>query len=916
MKDKRFTFHFILIHMLLIICFLFYGEFLNAQDVNHGQKIDAEYTKLIREATTKPEFLSPLIDTLPQAEGIPTPKDVLGYIAGAPGKLSYYDDIVNYMNTLAEASPCVQVIPIGETSEGREMIVVVVTSAKNMEKLSQNKQLIASLADPRVIKTEAEADALISRIIPCYLLTCNLHSSESGSAEASMEMAFRLAVDDRPMVKTIRENLVVLIIPSVEPDGHDKHTDWYYKYNQDIKDYSKLSYVPYWGKYDYHDNNRDMITMSQPEMQNMARVYYEWLPIIVQDNHESVPYLFFSSANGPTNFHPTMDSERNLIAWWEVTQMNAYGMPGVHTHDFGNTSWSPNFMASIASNHNATFHFYETFGNAVATTMEREVKGRRLEKAWYRPIPPYEKVMWSLRNNLNYQITGNLLAEYVVASQKEFFLKNFWKRGFESYTDGKKEPPYAYVIPINQKDRFDTAYLINVLLKQKIEVHRSQSEIKVKEGKFPSASYVVRLDQPYGHLAKILLERQKYPEDAINAYDDCGWTLGLNMGVKTVEVQDKTIFDIPVAEVKQPVKVLGKIVGGEAKGAYIINHGTVNKLLTARIMLKDFEAFAAQAPFEVKKRDFDAGSLIIPVKGAAPGLHSKLNSVSEELGLEIVSSKNMPKVKTHPLDIPRIAIYHSWASTQDDGWVRFAFDQLDIPFSMIHKDHVRAGRLKDKYDVIVFSNARGRKGADIANGIDPARRGPLAYVRSDEFEHLGTPDSCEDITGGMGIEGIHNLQNFVKEGGLLIVLHNSIRVPIDYGMIRGIRIYNPSSEFFNPGSLLRSEVLNPKHPTAYGYDKETAILRRHSGPLLTVPEDMEKYVVVQYAKEGKVCLSGIVKNEKELNGKAAIMDVPLDQGHILLFAFNPFWRDTNHSDYMFVFNSILNYNDLGCASDQ
>ncbi|MFW6140869.1 MAG: hypothetical protein ACOC5S_05900 [Acidobacteriota bacterium] len=201
------------------------------QLLKRASSIDEEYTRLIREATTRPEFLSQLTEYLPRAEGIPTSKDVLGYIAGAPDKLTYYQDNLRYVCTLAEASPCVKVESIGSTAEGREMVAVV------------------------------------------------------------------------------------LIVPSVEPDGRDKHTDWYYKCNQGIQDYQKISRVPYWGRYAMHDNNRDMITMSQIEMQNIASLYYEWLPVVFQDNHESVPYLFFSSANGPSNFPVAMDAERNLIAW-------------------------------------------------------------------------------------------------------------------------------------------------------------------------------------------------------------------------------------------------------------------------------------------------------------------------------------------------------------------------------------------------------------------------------------------------------------------------------------------------------------------------------------------------------------------------------------------------------------------------
>jgi hypothetical protein len=880
------------------------------------QPVDEEYTRLIKEATTKPEFLSPLTDYLPQADGVPTPLDVLGCIAGAPDKLTYYADIIRYMRALADASPNVRVESMGETWEGREMVAVIVTDAANMDALAENKERMARLADPRVVKTEAEADALIDQIIPAYILACNMHSTESGAAEAAMELAYRLAVDENPLVKKIRENMVVLIVPSAEPDGHDKHTDWYYKYNQGVKEYDEITRSPYWGRYAFHDNNRDMITMSQVEMQHIAALYYDWLPIVFQDNHESVPYLFFSSANGPSSFPVTMDSERNLIAWWEVTQMNAFGMPGAHTHDFGNTSWSPNFMASIASNHNAMFHFYETFGNGIPVTMEREVGESRREKAWYRPVPPYEKVLWSLRNNLNYQITGTLLAKHIVASQKEFFLKNFWKRGLESFTKGKSEPPYAYIIPSGQKDPVDTAYLINVLLRQKIEVHQAGSRIKLKAAEFPAGSYIIRLDQPYGNLAQILLETQAYPPDADPAYDDCGWTLGLNMGVDTVEVNDETIFDVPLQPVTHPVSCRGKADGvKKAKAAaYIINHGTINTLLPVRIKLKEYTVLSAEEPFKAQGRDFDAGSLIIPVSGETSNLHQAVEEAAAGAGLDVTACARVPEVPTHKLDVPRIAIFHTWASTQDDGWVRFAFDQLGIPFTSIHKDHVRQGSLRDKFDAIVFSNSRGRSGADIVFGIDPEDEGPLAYVQSDPFKHLGTPDASPDITGGMGLEGVLELKRFVEAGGQLILLQNSVRVALDFGFVRGLNYASTSSQFHNPGSLLKCEVVNETHPIAYGYDKEPAVLRRHSGPLLSVPDDMEKHVILRYAEEGDVCLSGIVKGEKDIKGKAAILDVPLGQGRVVMFTFNPFWRDTNHGVYAFVFNALLNAGSGGWSS--
>jgi hypothetical protein len=802
---------------------------------------------------------------------------------------------------------------MGKSGEDREMLLVVVTNAENMSSLQKNKELMAKLADPRVVKTEKDADAIIAQIKPVYWLTQNLHSPESGSSETCMELAYRLAVDEGPFFKKIRDNVIVLISPSIEPDGHDKHTDWFYKYDQDVMERSKVVGVPYWGKYDRHDNNRDMITMSQVEMQNIAKTYYEWHPVVLQDNHE-IGYLFYvSSSNGPSNFPPSMGGEANQIAWFEVTQMTAWGMPGVYTHAFGNTMWSPNFMASVASNHNSVFHFYETLGNAIANTMEREMPEGRNKEEWYRPLAPPDKFLWSLRNNVNYQQTGDLLAFYVVASYGDFYLKNFWRRGFDSYQKGMNEPPYAYVIPAGQKDPVDTAFLVNVLLKQKIEVHKTNTPLNIEERSFPGGSYVVKMDQPYRNLAVNLFGIQQYPQDpgTTRVYDDAGWTLGLHMDVETVEIKDKAIFDASLVPVAGPVKPKGEVIGGNASGAYVINHGTINSLLTARFTLKDFEVLAAEAPFKVGDKDFDAGSWIIPVSGASDKIHQAAQSVAGELGLEVIASPSVPDVKAHDLDIPRIAVYHTWHSTQDDGWVRFALDELNVPYAYINKDHVRAGNLKSKYDVILFSNCGGRSGASIVNGLDPAKRGPLAYVKSEEFKHLGTPDSAEDITGGMGIDGVGNLQKFAEEGGLLVVLHNPVRVAVDYGMVRGISLYNPSPDFQMAGSLLKGEVVNSKHPIAYGYDKEPPLYRRHSGPLVTIPEDMEKHIVLRYAKEGEVCLSGMVKNEKDLQGKAAIVDVPVGKGHIILFTFNPFWRDTSHGAYMFVFNAILNFNDLG-----
>ena len=209
---------------ILSVCLLFSFQGFS-QDASTDQAKDEEYGKLINEATTLPQFISPLVNYLPRIEGVPTPKDVLGYIVGAPGKLTYYEDILNYMDALAAARDNVQIFQIGKTGEGREMVIVAISDAQTIKELQQHKDLMAKLADPRIVKTEQEANHIIAQVKPAYLLTQNLHSSESGSAETCMELAYRLAVDNHPIIQKIRDNLIILISPSAEPDGHDSAID-------------------------------------------------------------------------------------------------------------------------------------------------------------------------------------------------------------------------------------------------------------------------------------------------------------------------------------------------------------------------------------------------------------------------------------------------------------------------------------------------------------------------------------------------------------------------------------------------------------------------------------------------------------------------------------------------------------------
>jgi hypothetical protein len=337
------------------------------------QQMDEDFARSVKEWTTKPEFISPLVDHLPKVAGIPAPKDVLGYHIGMPQKLTYTEGIYKYFRALAEKSSRVKVFVAGKTDEGRDIIVVAIANEDTIRKLEQYRGYLAQLADPRRI-TDEQAREVIAKAKPVYHFTAGLHSAETGPPEMVMELGYRLAVEDSPLINAIRDNVIVMITPVLEPDGRDRYVDWYYRHKIEEKtEDDRIVGPPYWGKYIFHDNNRD-INYSQVTMKASLDWYLNWHPPIVHDLHESVPFLYTFSGQAPQQ--PTLDpilyGELPWFSNFEMAQMIKYGMPGVWTHGFVDM-WSPGYLGFMSSNHNGMLRMYETFGNGGANTMKRKV---------------------------------------------------------------------------------------------------------------------------------------------------------------------------------------------------------------------------------------------------------------------------------------------------------------------------------------------------------------------------------------------------------------------------------------------------------------------------------------------------------------------------------------------------------------
>jgi hypothetical protein len=836
-----------------------------ARDPN--QPIDEAYTRKIHEYTTEPFFNSPLTDYLPASSSVPNPKSVLGDVAGAPGKLPYSEEIYRYMRMLEKVSPRVKVYSIGTTEEGREMIAVAVASEQLLARLDENRARLAKLADPRTINlNDDEADKLVAASFPIYYITGTIHSTETGSPTALMELAYRLVVDDSAYVKSIRDNVVTLITPVVEVDGRDRMVDVYNWHLAHPKEnYPSLIY---WGHYVAHDNNRDAIGLSLKLTRNVLNTFVGWKAQVLHDLHESVPYLYDNTiGDGPYNawLDPILTDEWQLIGWNNVSEMTKFGMPGVFAHGNFDT-WSPGYLMFIAATHNGISRLYETFGNAGADTLERTLSPNQYQRTWYRQNPPLPKTKWSQRNNNNYQQTALLTSLQYFGANSKLFLKNFYLKSKRSVLKPKNEGPAAYVLPGDDPRPGNQAELLRTMQAQGAEIHRATASFTVSVKKdiavagkksepgavataspspksepsvepsasvtptptpstakstsvqrtFPAGSYIIRMDQPYSRIVDALLDYQYWaPNDPqTDVYDDTAWTMGELANVGVFRVVDTKVLSAPMERMNGEIRVPGAVVG--TGSIYLVNHNADNTLVTLRYRLKDANVDAAEEPFEAAGQKFNRGSFIIRKASL-----DDLNRLGGELGIRIYAVAEPPTVKTHPIKAARVALMHTWLDTQNEGWWRLAFDHLQMPYSYIStQDVARDDKLKSKYDVIIFAPVGAPPGA-IVNGM-PMYGNPLPWKTTSLTPNLGKIDSTDDMRPGLDWSGLRNLQAFVQQGGVFLTVDDTAGFAVNYGFAPGVTIAR-ANRLRAVGDILRMKTVDAASPIAYGYGDSLAM---------------------------------------------------------------------------------------------
>lgn len=518
---------------------------------------------------------------------------------------------------------------------------------------------------------------------------------------------------------------------------------------------------------------------------------------------------------------------------------------------------------------------------------------------------------------------GVLASLTYTADNSRLLLRNYYQKGVNNIKRGKEEAIKAFVIPKKQRDPAMAVYLVNQLRVQGIEVHESSGE------------YVVLMDQPYRDLAVTLLTKQNYPKEAkFPPYDDIGWTLGLNYGVD-VTTQDSLKYNRnDLKMLTQDVKYVGEITGNGSN--YLLKYRAQNTVLPALYWIKSQNKKAKLIITDEQQilgaDTLPAGSLVFREITKA-----QADQIRNQFALDLMGSSSMPGGKQHEVVLPRVAIYHSWFNTQDEGWSRFTFEQRGIPYTSIDKDDLKAGELRKKFDVILVPRMGGQV-SDFIYGVS-ANHGPMPYTKTAEYPSHGTPDSTPDMTGGPGLDGMHQLKLFVDGGGVLVTLDNSTRMAAETGIARDLRPYDAQG-LFHPGSFVQVKARQSNSPILYGYPELFHVFRGN-GPLYQVEKYNRNMMVMQYGtkplkdeveytglimgmpdrkpvkekkeekKDPPYVLSGMVRNDQTIIGHGGIFNVPVGTGRVIAFTFDPLHRFLNHHDAPLVWNVLINWDHLG-----
>jgi hypothetical protein len=847
-------------------------------------------------------FISVIISALLLAQT--SPEEFLGFKVGADRKLADYSQIKGYFEKLAQESPRLKLLEIGKSTLGKTMIMAVISSEENLAELERYKSIAKKLKDPRAL-SQQEATELADEGKVILLITCNIHASEIASSQMVMELAYKLVVGETPFdAGNVLNDVIVLLVPTTNPDGEQMVTDWYKKYVGTEYEGGRMPWI--YHHYAGHDNNRDWFMFNLPETQAVTRVlYHEWFPQIHIDEHQmgsTEARLFIPPFMDPPipSVQPLLWRGVNLCGVNMAYDLEKKGYAGV-VHGRSFTGWWIGACDDTSWLHNVTGLLSEMASVNVATPIY--IEPNEIPKSYYEKrinFPnPWRGGWWRLRDIVDYELTLSFSLIKTAYLHKKDFLFNFYLMNKNSVEGDEFNGPYAFVISKDQHDYLTALRMLDILMMGGVEIHQAEEDFIADQKYYPAGSFVVLMSQSYRPYAQALLEKQTYPDmrqyeggPPVPPYDNAGWTLPLQMGVicqqidKPFKAKLKKIEQVAYPEAAMPPE----------NSAYIVFDAALNASYGMVFALLKEKAEVYRAMQMVKTEDYSASVGSFIVKNDA-NVQKVLPDLLKKWHIKPYALENINGIKTSPIKNPRVGVYQSYMSNMDEGWTRYVLDDFAIPFKTLYNKDIKEAKkdgLKSKIDILILASEMPEF---ITDGQLPPGHPWAQYF---------TPLPPE-YQGGIGKEGVEAIKTFVEEGGILVTLNQACKFAFKEFKVPAKNALEKidQSKFFCPTSLLRVKV-DQNAPIGFGIGEETAAMFSDSLAMETwVPSGAMDRRVVAHFPEDNILLSGWLLGEEHLARKAAVVDVKYKKGRIILIGIRCQNRAQTHGTYKFLFNAML-----------
>jgi hypothetical protein len=833
-------------------------------------------------------------DTAP----VPTTKDVLGHEVGEDYYLANYEDSVRYFQALAKVSNRIKLFESGKTTHGKTFVYAVISSPENIANFDKYKAISKRLGDARGL-TDAQAKELAAQSPIIVHIDGGMHSSEVSDHQLPPALAYKLlSAKNDAEVDGILKNVILVLWPTLNPDGQDMVVDWYRKQRGTKWEtsHTPVLYQEYVG----HDNNRDGYMLNMKESQVVNATEQDYAPVIWYSQHQTAPFparIWVPPFADPvsSNISPYMRIWTNAIGTNIMTRMETEGKPGaIAQARFDN--WYAGFLDYIHVFRNTISFFTETAHDS-ATPKTYKVsdfpKSAQDLKAQIMYPHPWKGGEWHLKDSVDYMLTASMSVLETAQKYRETLLYNRYQAGRDMIAASATEGPAAYVIPADQTDLPEAASLAQLMIAHGLDVLHTTAPTTIGGQTYAAGSWVVPTDQPFAGLARELFDKQKYPDAILDGdgqpadlpYDVTGWTLPMQMGVKV----DRIVQPLDAATRGGLVKIAAATPpAGTLTGtgpAYVVDRRINNSYR----VLNDALAVGGKATWNASS---------IALTGVSPAAMGKL---AAQYSVNVTATTDAPAGEA--VRKGRVGLYRQWGSNIDEGWTRWLLEQYDFGSKSVYNADVQKGLAQ--YDTIIIPDISGppryRPGdTSPAPEFESKYKGPLAGLM-DGFSPNQMP---APYAGGIGEKGAEKLKDFVRNGGTLVALNNGSDAVIDLFDLPVTNILKDAKAdfFFCSGALLQVD-LTPGTKAAAGMPLDPIVMFER-GPAFTTKPGFKGQILASYAATGNPLRSGVLIHPEAIQGKAAALEVEYGKGKIYLYGFRPQWRGQSHGAYKMFFNTL------------